>query len=382
MSALSRRSCRAGAAVAAAFSTVLAISLVVPVMVTAASASPRTTSPAHTTSPAQRPNGSNGVNHNDTPLPANPSCTNSPGTSGTCSSPQPFSTADHNNVGANTTSHANAYVSTRNGAAADNGSAAGTATGRPCAGCVGKADNKFPSGQSPNGPADHNNGYECDGNNGIGQTNPAHTGCQTSQVSPPPKCQTCAPAAQPCQCSSPPTHSTCSRPAPCQCVTAKSSATVSGSSEAKETVGGKASPEVKVPVSPGVSTRAVAPSATTGAVSSGATTSAPATTGVQATTGTTGSQTTGVQGSTGSASPPTVATGPSSPNVATGPSSAPPSTPGASGSAPAPSVLATSSSPSSGLAFTGFSALAAAAAALVLVGTGFLLVRIGRRRTA
>ena len=46
----------------------------------------------------------------------------------------------------------------------------------PDAGTKGKADDKFPPGQSPDGN-DHNNGYECDGNRGVGQMNPAHTGC-------------------------------------------------------------------------------------------------------------------------------------------------------------------------------------------------------------
>ena len=47
------------------------------------------------------------------------------------------------------------------------------------AGTEGKADSKFPPGQAPDG-SDHNNGYECDGNGGVGQTNPAHTGCGSS----------------------------------------------------------------------------------------------------------------------------------------------------------------------------------------------------------
>jgi hypothetical protein len=46
----------------------------------------------------------------------------------------------------------------------------------PCAGCVGNADAKNPPGQYPNG-GDPNAGYECDRNQGVGQTNPAHTGC-------------------------------------------------------------------------------------------------------------------------------------------------------------------------------------------------------------
>lgn len=48
--------------------------------------------------------------------------------------------------------------------------------GPPCAGCVGQADNQQPPGQMPGG-SDGNAGYECDSNNGIGQGNPAHTGC-------------------------------------------------------------------------------------------------------------------------------------------------------------------------------------------------------------
>lgn len=52
----------------------------------------------------------------------------------------------------------------------------GNATNQPAAGTVGSADSKFPPGQSPDG-TDNNNGYECDGNEGVGQTNPAHSGC-------------------------------------------------------------------------------------------------------------------------------------------------------------------------------------------------------------
>jgi hypothetical protein len=63
------------------------------------------------------------------------------------------------------------------------GSANGLAVGKPCAGCVGKADNKNPPGQFPNG-SDANAGYECDRNNGIGKTNPAHTGCAESPLVP------------------------------------------------------------------------------------------------------------------------------------------------------------------------------------------------------
>jgi hypothetical protein len=54
---------------------------------------------------------------------------------------------------------------------------------RPCAGCVGKADAKNPPGQLPGGQ-DSNKGYECDENQGVGKTNPAHSGCSSS--APPP----------------------------------------------------------------------------------------------------------------------------------------------------------------------------------------------------
>jgi hypothetical protein len=51
----------------------------------------------------------------------------------------------------------------------------------PCNGTVGNADDKNPPGQQPGGN-DHNNGYECDGNNGVGNNggNPAHSGCVTT----------------------------------------------------------------------------------------------------------------------------------------------------------------------------------------------------------
>jgi hypothetical protein len=91
--------------------------------------------------------------------------------------PQPLSNADKNGTGANPgSSCTHAYCSTRDGRASENGNGDGKATGRPCQGCVGKADNKNPRGQRPNG-SDRNNGYECDGNKGIGKGNPAHTSC-------------------------------------------------------------------------------------------------------------------------------------------------------------------------------------------------------------
>ena len=107
--------------------------------------------------------------------------TGTAGTSGDVSKPQPKSTADQNGGGAN--GDCGAYCSTRDGSPSKNGDPKGTgggkATGKPCAGCVGKADNKNPPGQYKDG-SDHNAGYECDRNQGIGKTNPAHTGCTTS----------------------------------------------------------------------------------------------------------------------------------------------------------------------------------------------------------
>jgi hypothetical protein len=97
--------------------------------------------------------------------------------SGDVMKPQPYSKADSNNTGANDTSTSNPYKSTRDGAPSLNGNGGGKAVGQPCAGCVGKADNKNPKGQAPGG-SDHNAGYECDRNHGIGRSNPAHTGCK------------------------------------------------------------------------------------------------------------------------------------------------------------------------------------------------------------
>lgn len=80
--------------------------------------------------------------------------------------------------GANTSG---GYDSTCDGSASQNGNGNGKASGKPCAGCVGNADVKNPKGQAPNG-SDHNNGYECDGNHGVGKGNPAHSGCQSGST--------------------------------------------------------------------------------------------------------------------------------------------------------------------------------------------------------
>lgn len=108
------------------------------------------------------------------------------------SEPQPISNADSNDGGANgqctdddTEGGAEGdgrYCSTRDGSDSENGNGDGEATGKPCAGCVGKADNKNPQGQNPNADEDGNNGYECDDNNGIGKGNPAHTACTDEET--------------------------------------------------------------------------------------------------------------------------------------------------------------------------------------------------------
>jgi hypothetical protein len=99
-------------------------------------------------------------------------------------SPQPLSNADKNSGGANGQCPGGPYCSTRDGSPSLNGNGNGKAVGKPCAGCVGKADNKNPKGQMPNG-SDHNAGYECDRNHGIGRSNPAHTGCKVTPPKPP-----------------------------------------------------------------------------------------------------------------------------------------------------------------------------------------------------
>jgi LPXTG-motif cell wall-anchored protein len=106
------------------------------------------------------------------------------GTAGDTTSPQPISTADANSGGANGQCPGGPYCSTRDGSPSANGAGDGKAVGEPCAGCVGKADNKNPRGQMPNA-SDSNAGYECDTNKGIARTNPAHTGCVTP---PSPEC--------------------------------------------------------------------------------------------------------------------------------------------------------------------------------------------------
>ena len=88
------------------------------------------------------------------------------------------------------------YDAKCDGSASENGGGSGGG-GRPCAGCVGKADNKNPPGQSPD-ENDHNKGYECDDNGGVGARrgsgNPAHTGCrEKSGTTPTPSGSTAPP---------------------------------------------------------------------------------------------------------------------------------------------------------------------------------------------
>ncbi|HEX8870259.1 MAG TPA: hypothetical protein VF821_31640 [Lentzea sp.] len=94
------------------------------------------------------------------------------------SAPQPSSNADFSGNGANVHGP---YDSTRDGSPSQNGNGEGEANGKPCMGCVGKADNKNPQGQQPGG-SDANKGYECDANHGVGRGNPAHTGCNPGQT--------------------------------------------------------------------------------------------------------------------------------------------------------------------------------------------------------
>jgi hypothetical protein len=64
-----------------------------------------------------------------------------------------------------------------------------------CAGCTGKADDKSPNGQYP---GDHNNGYECDHNSGVGKGNPAHSKCSSSPPTCTQNCNPCTVNCNPC----------------------------------------------------------------------------------------------------------------------------------------------------------------------------------------
>jgi hypothetical protein len=88
---------------------------------------------------------------------------------------QPLSNADMNGHGANDPTSDNPYLAT----------GFGQVQGGHLAGTEGRADNKFPPGQAPNG-TDSNHGYECDQNPGVGNGNPAHTTCLSTQSVTPP----------------------------------------------------------------------------------------------------------------------------------------------------------------------------------------------------
>ena len=97
--------------------------------------------------------------------------------------------------GANTDGPSNPYHNTCDeDVASANGKGDGAAKGRPAAGTVGNADDKNPRGQAP-GPQDRNNGYECDGNQGIAKGNPAHTGCTAAPAPAPAPTTVAKPAA-------------------------------------------------------------------------------------------------------------------------------------------------------------------------------------------
>src|SRR5436190_8509958 len=162
------------------FVSCLAISAAAVALTTTAASGAPTKAKAH--QPAAKTAHSNVTHSNATH--SNDHSAGNASTVGDASQPQPLSGADENAGGANGQCPGGPYCSTRDGSPSGNGNGNGNAVGKPCAGCVGKADNKNPQGQMPNG-SDHNAGYECDTNHGIGRTNPAHTGCTSTT---PPTC--------------------------------------------------------------------------------------------------------------------------------------------------------------------------------------------------
>src|SRR4051794_4299422 len=130
--------------------------------------------------------GGNGTQSTATTAPGDSSQgggSNSTATSGPGNSSQGCD-GSHNSDTGHGANHSGPYDNTCDGSPSGNGNGNGNATGKPCAGCVGNADDKNPKGQYPNG-SDHNAGYECDRNHGIGRTNPAHTGCKSTETPPP-----------------------------------------------------------------------------------------------------------------------------------------------------------------------------------------------------
>src|SRR6476646_3346376 len=65
----------------------------------------------------------------------------------------------HNSDTGHCANHSGPSTNTCKGSPSANGNGNGQATGKPCAGCVGNADDKNPKGQMPGG-SDHNPGYE------------------------------------------------------------------------------------------------------------------------------------------------------------------------------------------------------------------------------
>ena len=109
-----------------------------------------------------------------------PGTGDSPGAEEDCGDNTDGSSADFSGNGAN---RHGPYDSTCDGRISQNGQGDDApGGGTPCAGCVGKADNKQPPGQVMefNGQKPNDMGYECDGNQGVGahygNGNPAHTG--------------------------------------------------------------------------------------------------------------------------------------------------------------------------------------------------------------
>lgn len=97
----------------------------------------------------------------------------------------PAETETTSSSGGNGANQSGPYDPSGVGAPSGNGRSDQNNGNRPCAGCVGNADAKNPPGQLPGG-SDPNNGYECDGNQGVGKTNPAHSGCGSKTTTTPP----------------------------------------------------------------------------------------------------------------------------------------------------------------------------------------------------
>lgn len=125
-----------------------------------------------------------------------------------------------NNSGGGGANRSGDYDSSCDKSAGDHGSGG---NGK-CAGCDGKSDFKNPKGQYKN---DHNNGYECDHNGGVGKGNPAHSRCVRPTTTtpcpeggcPPPDCPPggcpppdCPPGHPDCTPNCPPGQPGCSPP--------------------------------------------------------------------------------------------------------------------------------------------------------------------------